>query len=86
MQNVGNSGYGRTSMNKSKHAKTSYETLKQTKKSINSPYFIDADQFGDMYEVQKRKRVTKQNMPIQISSAILSFAKLRMLEFFFMIF
>ena len=69
-------------MNKSKHAQITYETLKQTKKSINSPYFKDADKFGEIYEVQKRKRVTKQNMPIQISSAILSYAKL-MLEFYY---
>ena len=41
-----------------------------------------ADQIGDMYEVQK-KRVTKQNMPIQISSAIVAYAKLRMLEFYY---
>ena len=32
MKNIGNSAYGRSAMNKSKHAKTTYETLKQTKK------------------------------------------------------
>ena len=82
MKNIGNSAYGRTSMNKSKHNKTTYETQSQYKKSVGSPYFRDADKYGDMFEVQKRKQKTYQNMPIQISTAILQYAKLRMLQFY----
>jgi len=33
MKNIGNSGYGRTSMNKSKHTSTKYETLAELKKN-----------------------------------------------------
>ena len=32
MKNIGNSAYGRTSMNKSKHANISYKSLSETKK------------------------------------------------------
>ena len=56
MKNIGNSAYGRTSMNKSKHANISYETLDEAKKSINTPYFKDCDRYGDVYGVQKRKK------------------------------
>ena len=68
-------------MNKSKHNKTTYETQQQYKKSVSSPYFRDADKYGELYEVQKRKQSTMQNMPIQISTAILQYAKLKMLSF-----
>ena len=70
MKNIGNSAFGRTAMNKSKHASISYKDYDKTRKSINTAYFKDCDKFGDIYEVQERKRITKQNMPIQISSAI----------------
>ena len=83
IKNIGNSAYGRTSMNKAKHNKTTYEDVQQYKKSVSSPYFRDADKYGDMYEVQKRKQLTYQNMPIQISTAILQYAKLRMLQFYY---
>ena len=83
MKNVGNSAYGRTNMNKAKHNKTSYETRKQYLKSVASPYFRDADKYGEIYEVQKRKKMTHQNMPVQISTAILQYAKLRMLQFYY---
>ena len=83
MKNVGNSAYGRTNMNKAKHNKTSYVTRKQYLKSVASPYFRDADKYGEIYEVQKRKKMTHQNMPVQISTAILQYAKLRMLQFYY---
>ena len=68
-------------MNKAKHNKTSYETQQQYKRSVSSPYFRDADKYGEVYEVQKRKHITNQNMAIQLSSGILQYAKLRMLQF-----
>ena len=81
IKNIGNSAYGRTSMNKAKHNKTTYETQHQYKKSVSTPYFRDADKYGEVYEVQKRKQTTYQNMPMQISTAILQYAKLKMLQF-----
>ena len=68
-------------MNKAKHNKTSYETQQQYKRSVSSPYFRVADKYGEVYEVQKRKHITNQNMAIQLSSGILQYAKLRMLQF-----
>ena len=56
MKNIGNSAYGRTSMNKAKHNKTTYETAQQYKRSVSSPYFRDPDKYGQMFEVQKRKK------------------------------
>ena len=81
IKNIGNSAYGRTSMNKAKHNKTTYETQAQYKKSLSTPYFRDAEKYGEVYEVQTRKQRTFQNMPIQISTAILQYAKLRLLQF-----
>ena len=83
MKNIGNSAYGRTSMNKSKHMQTDYEDISQVRKSINSPYFVDADKYGDTYEVSKKKHIINQNIPIHISTAILQYAKLRMLQFYY---
>ena len=83
IKNIGNSAYGRTSMNKAKHNKTTYETQTQYKKPVSSPYFRDTDKYGEMYEVQKRKQRTFQNMPIQISTAILQYAQLRWLQFYY---
>ena len=71
----------RTSMNKAKHNKTTYEDQKQHRKSVDTPYFRDADEYEDVYEVQKRKKITYQNMPKHLSTASLQYAKLRMLAF-----
>ena len=83
MKNIGNSSYGRSCMNKSKHTQTSYENEDQARRSINTPYFVDCDQYGKIYEVSKKKHVIKQNIPIQMSTAILQYAKLRMLQFYY---
>ena len=66
---------------KAKHNKTTYETRTEYKRSLSTPYFRDAEKYGDVYEVQKRKQKTFQNMPIQVSTAILQYAKLRLLQF-----
>ena len=64
-KNIGNSAFGRTAMNKEKHTKTVCKhSVMDLKRPINTPYFVDADQYGETYEISKRKRVTKQNMPI----------------------
>ena len=83
MKNIGNSAFGRTAMNKSKHTKTIYKDLKQYKHSVNSPYFRDAEEFDNFFEIEMRKKTTYQNMPLQISSAIFQYTKLRMLQFYY---
>ena len=40
MKNIVKSAYGRTSMNKSKHTATSYETLKGAGYKIITPYMV----------------------------------------------
>ena len=69
MKDIGNSSYGRSCMNKSKHTQTSYENEDQARRSINTPYFVDCDQYGKIYEVSKKKHVIKQSIPIQMSPA-----------------
>ena len=83
MKDVGNTAYGRTSMNKMKHTATSYSDYKTTRRKINSPYFVDCDEYGDTYEVSMKKGIIKQNIAIHISTAILQYAKMRLLQFYY---
>ena len=72
-------------MDKTKHTKIVYCTdLKSAKKQAAKPYFKDATEYQHEYfEVEMRKRETKQNMPVQIGAAIFQYAKLRMLQFYY---
>ena len=84
-KNIGNSSFGRSIMDKTKHTKIVYCTdLKSAKKQAAKPYFKDATEYQHEYfEVEMRKRETKQNMPVQIGAAIFQYAKLRMLQFYY---
>ena len=50
-------------------------------KKVASMLFKDANQYGDIFEVTSAKRVTRQNIPIQIACSIYDDAKLKMSEF-----
>ena len=80
---VGNSAFGRTGMNKSKHCNTIYADEGRYKKEVSGYLFKDAVNYGDIYEVKKDKRKTKQNIPIQVACSIYDDAKLRMTEFYY---
>ena len=78
----GNSGFGRTIMDKSKHHNYKITNLSGCVKARNSNRFIDCNMLGDdTCEVIKSKKSVYQNLPIQVGSAIFQMAKLRMLEF-----
>jgi hypothetical protein len=80
---VGNSAFGRTGMNKSKFSSTAYGNLDYYYKQIGSILFKDANQYGDIFEITKNKRNTKQNIPIQIACSIYDDAKLLMSQFYY---
>ena len=82
-KNVGNSAFGRTGMNKSKFNKTSYGDETKYDKTVCSMLFKDANQYGDIYEITAKKRITRQNIPIQIACSIYDDAKYKMSQFYY---
>jgi len=80
---VGNSAFGRTGMNKSKFTKTIYGDEKKYYKEIGSILFKDANQYGDIFEITKATRTTRQNIPIQVACSIYDDAKFLMSQFYY---
>ena len=78
---TGNSSVGRTAMDKNKHKTVKYcERTKFTKLKYR-PFYYDATNFGDIYEVFMMKSKILQNRPIQVQFSVYEDAKLRMCEF-----
>lgn len=82
-KNIGNSAFGRTGMNKNKFNKTKYGDELLYNKKVACTLFQDANQYGEVFEVTSKTRITRQNMPIQIASSIYDDAKLKMSEFYY---
>ena len=80
---VGNSAFGRTGMNKNRFTKILYGNQKTYHKQIGSVLFKDANQYGDLYEITRDFKNTKQNMPIQIACSVYDDAKLLMSQFYY---
>lgn len=80
---IGNSAFGRTGMNKNKFHNTVYGDVHKYNKEIGSILFKDANEYGDLFEINKDKRKTKQNIPIQIACSIYDDAKLKMSSFYY---
>jgi hypothetical protein len=78
---IGNSGYGSTIMDKTKHKNCKYVTEKQFNKLKNSPWFYDAEEYHDKFEVIMNKKRLIQNTPCQVGYGTLQDAKLKMLQF-----
>lgn len=96
MKLVGNSSFGRTGMDKTRHTSTKYiEDIFKAKKKVNSWLFRDLNEINSspintpedekdvVFEVKSGKKVISQDCPIQIASAVYQLAKLRMLEFYY---
>jgi hypothetical protein len=88
MKLVGNSAFGRTGMNKNKHSSTCYEeNISKARKKVLNAKFIDLNEISSddstMYEIRSSKATIRQNIPIQVASAVYQLAKLRMLEFYY---
>ena len=78
---VGNSAFGRTGMNKSKHKTVKYCNEMQFNRKKYDNFYYDANVYNDVYEVFSIKKKVKQNIPIQVASSIYNDSKKRMLEF-----
>ena len=87
MKVIGNSGYGSTIMDKTKHKDIQYvQGENETCLKVNDPLFQKLeclDQEDQYYEVEMGKRKIKLDLPIQLGYFILQYAKLRMLEFYY---
>jgi hypothetical protein len=84
MKLVGNSAFGRSGMDKSKHKTVKYESNETSVRSIiERNNFHDVDELNGSYEITLKKRKIMNNNPIHVSIAIYQLAKLRMLEFYY---
>src|SRR5277367_6534394 len=65
-KNIGNSGYGNTLMDKTKHKNCKYVNEIQFNKLKNDYCFYDAEEYGDKFEVIMTKKSIKQDIAIQV--------------------
>ena len=78
----GNSGYGRTLMNKFTHTKIPFTEEENVPEHIASPFFKTLHELnGDIYEIETQKRKVLLDLPMQIGITAYSYAKLRLIEF-----
>ena len=78
---VGNSAFGRTGMNKSKHRNVHFCDEHQFNTKKYDYFYYDADEYNGTYVVTMTKKNIKQNIPIQVACSIYDDSKLRMLQF-----
>ena len=81
---IGNSAYGGTILNKEKLFSTMICDFKKFKRNIYSPFLRQFEEYNpDTFELSMKKRKIVEDSPIQIGFAVLQYAKLRMLEFYY---
>ncbi|KAG3113019.1 hypothetical protein PI124_g6525 [Phytophthora idaei] len=84
MKLVGNSAFGRSGMDMSKHKEIKYESSdKAIKSKIEHFTFHGLEELNDACELTMMKRKLKNKNPIHLSIAIYQLAKLRMLQFYY---
>ena len=84
MKLIGNSAFGRSGMDKSKHKQVKYKSFDDDIDSIiESNQFYDLEELDGSIEITQLKRSIKLNNPIHLSIAIYQLAKLRMLQFYY---
>ena len=84
MKLLGNSAYGSMIMDQEKHQKIEYAKGKDIDLKVNLPTFKKLEDLGDDFaEIELVKGRQKLNLPIQIGYAILQYAKLKMLEWYY---
>ena len=78
----GNNGYGRTLMDVFKHTSNIFVEPKNLYRHLNNPRFKGLEELnGGIIQVEKKKKVVKQDLPLQIGLAVYSYAKLVLLNF-----
>ncbi|KAG3187142.1 hypothetical protein PC128_g12730 [Phytophthora cactorum] len=81
---VGNSAFGRSGIDMSKHKQVKYESNEDKIKSrIEHFTFHGLEELNDSCEITMKKRRLNNKNPIHLSIAIYQLAKLRMLEFYY---
>ena len=81
---TGNSGYGKTITNKTKHRDIKYCLESQAAEMVNKAQFRQLNMLTqEVYEVELAKKVIRYDLPLQIGFFVYQYAKLRMLEFYF---
>ncbi|KAE9049882.1 hypothetical protein PR001_g2907 [Phytophthora rubi] len=84
MKLVGNSAFGRSGMDMSKHKEIKYESSdKAIKAKIEHFTFHGLEELNDACELTMMKRKLNNKNPIHLSIAIYQLAKLRMLQFYY---
>ncbi|RAW28567.1 hypothetical protein PC110_g15064 [Phytophthora cactorum] len=84
MKLVGNSAFGRSGMDMSKHKEVKYESdQKAIELKIEHFTFNGLEELNDACEITMKKRQLINKNPIHLSIAIYQLAKLRMLQFYF---
>jgi len=83
MKLIGNSAFGRSGMDKTKHKEVKYlDDAKSVRAIVEKQNFHDVEELNGSFEVSLKKRRIKFDNPIHLSIAIYQLAKLRMLEFY----
>ena len=81
---IGNSVYGYSIMNKDKHLSIEFCDEDRACQLVNDPRFMSLEEFEDeTYEVQSKKKTIKYDLPVQIGFFVYSYAKLKMLSFYY---
>ena len=84
---LANSSYGYQIMDRSRHTATKYLTHGKTHAAINSKLFKKLDHLNNsLYEVELVKAQIEHKEPIIVGFFILQYAKLRMLELYYIFF
>ena len=81
---TGNSGYGKTIINKERHRQVEYCDDDEVPELVKSPFFRQLNTIDqNTYEVESSKKKIKMDLPLQVVFFVYQYAKLRMLEFYF---
>ncbi|XP_072048373.1 uncharacterized protein [Amphiura filiformis] len=84
MKLMGNSSYGKTITNKSKHKNVKIANTPKANQLVNEILFRDLNPITDeCYEVEMAKAKIKHDLPVQIGFFVYQYAKLKMLQFYF---
>ena len=82
---VGNAGFGGFIMDVARHQEVRYEQDEsKVARVINSFFFHDLEELSDeVFEVKMYEKKIKCDLPIQMGFFVFTYAKLRMLEFYY---
>jgi len=80
---IGNSSFGRTVMDKSKHKDVKYANEVKFNQYKNKWMFHDSDKFSNVYVVILNKKSILQNLPLQVGCSVFENSKFKMYSFYY---